>query len=115
MQVQIVTQNHPLGDWNREHLQNRLRRSLARFVHRIESVTVSFEDVNGPRGGIDIQCRIRLLMFPRGEINVSAVGKSAYLAMHNAIQRAKRRLRRAAPDRSRDAAHYNLHSLKLGL
>lgn len=85
-------------------MQNRVRRALARFAHRIESATVCFEDLNEPRGGLDIQCRVRLLMLPRGEINTSAEERSAYLALHSAIQRSKRRVRTLTPDWSRKVA-----------
>jgi len=105
MQVRIITQNLALADWERDLLLRRVRRTLVRFAHRIESVIVSFEDLNGPRGGIDIQCRIRVLMLPTGKINVSAEEMSAYLALYCAIQRAKRRLRTPTPDWSRNAAN----------
>lgn len=101
MRIRLITQNISLADWKRDLLQRRTERALARLAHRIESVSVSFEDLNGPRGGEDTQCRIRLQLLPRGEINASAVDTSAYLAFHGALQRVKRQLSTLTPALSR--------------
>ena len=38
-----------------------LTRSLDRFRHRLKKVFVFIDDVNGPRGGVDKQCRCVLI------------------------------------------------------
>jgi ribosome-associated translation inhibitor RaiA len=93
MKIQVNTQNVLLADWMRELMEQRIQRVLGRFTHRVEKAIVTFEDLNGPRGGLDTQCRLRLLLRPRGEVNVSAVGASVYMALRDAAQRAKRRLK----------------------
>ena len=90
MKVHVITQNIQLAEWMRDLVQRRILRALYRFAHRVAEAVVTFEDLNGPRGGMDVQCRLRLLLHPRGEINVSAVEATAYLALRDATQRAKR-------------------------
>jgi putative sigma-54 modulation protein len=43
-----------------DHVQNRLRFALRGFQERIRTVTIRFEDTNGPRGGIDKRCSVEL-------------------------------------------------------
>ncbi len=93
MHIQITMQNMLLTNALRELVHTRLRFALGRFAHRIEVAAVSFEDMNGPRGGRDVQCRIRLLLRPRGEINVSAVAVFPGAALSEAVQRACRHVR----------------------
>jgi hypothetical protein len=56
-------------------LQARIRTTLARrFGHSaplIERGTVRFEDVNGPRGGVDTVCRIKLVLSGRPSVQAS--------------------------------------------
>jgi putative sigma-54 modulation protein len=40
------------------YIERKIRRSLARFGHRITKVVVFLRDENGPRGGVDKACRI---------------------------------------------------------
>ncbi|HTB74323.1 MAG TPA: hypothetical protein VK762_13825 [Polyangiaceae bacterium] len=48
-----------------------LGRRLGRFATHIERATVRFEDVNGPRGGVDTVCRIQLTVSGRPPVLVS--------------------------------------------
>jgi hypothetical protein len=51
-----------LGDANRDEVRERLERKLAKLQGHIERVSVRFEDVNGPRGGVDALCRIKVVL-----------------------------------------------------
>ena len=90
MRIQITTQNMSLTKALREFVHTRLQYALGRFAHRIQEAAVSFEDVNGPRGGPDVHCRIKLLLRPRGEVNVPAVAVFPGDALSRAAQRAAR-------------------------
>jgi hypothetical protein len=46
----------------REYVRGRLGWRLGKFARHIERLTVRFEDVNGPRGGIDTACRIKVVI-----------------------------------------------------
>ena len=90
MRIQITTQKMSLSHALRELVHTRLNYTLGRLAQRIEAATVSFEDVNGPRGGPDVQCRVKLLLRPRGVVNVAAIAGSPGAALGEAAERAGR-------------------------
>jgi ribosome-associated translation inhibitor RaiA len=47
-----------LSDELREHAQKRLTFALRRFQDQIRHVRLRFEDVNGPRRGVDARCLV---------------------------------------------------------
>jgi hypothetical protein len=56
----------------RPHARELLGRRLGRFATHIERATVRFEDVNGPRGGVDTLCRIQLTVSRRPTVFVES-------------------------------------------
>lgn len=44
------------------YVRERAGSKLGKFATSIERVTVRFEDENGPKGGVDIDCKIKLVM-----------------------------------------------------
>ena len=54
--------------------ENRIRTQIARRIEHatgvIERITVRFDDVNGPKGGIDTLCRIKAVLKGRPSIVV---------------------------------------------
>lgn len=52
----------PLDSDFRDLVRARLGRRLGKFAKRIERVSVRFEDVNGPRGGVDTVCRAKAVL-----------------------------------------------------
>lgn len=74
-----------------DHIERRLRFALARFGSRIQKAVVFLEDSNGPRGGIDKNCRI--LVKTRGcGVLVSAVADSDWFTV---VDRATTRIGRS--------------------
>jgi hypothetical protein len=49
-----------LGAGFTQLMEQRLAAALRRFGSRVERLTVRFEDLNGPKGGVDTACRIQL-------------------------------------------------------
>ena len=70
-------------------IQRRFTFALDRFAHSIREVEVSLSDVNGPRGGIDKICRVRLRLYPRGIL----VAKSASSSLQHAARDAGMKVR----------------------
>jgi putative sigma-54 modulation protein len=66
-----------------------LTSALGRFEHRLRTVRVWLEDVNGPRGGVDNRCRIDIELRPRGVISVSASESDELAAAAKAANRAR--------------------------
>jgi len=75
----------------KDRVTHRLHFALGRFVNKIARVYVTLEDVNGPRGGQDKRCRLRLV-FANGGAPLLAEDTDAQLFV--AIDRAALRLSR---------------------
>jgi hypothetical protein len=56
-------------------IEDRMRRKLSRRIGHaaplVERGTIRFEDINGPRGGVDTECRIKLVLSGRPSIQAS--------------------------------------------
>jgi hypothetical protein len=51
-----------LDDDDRAEIRRRTRTLFARYGEVVERVTVRIRDLNGPRGGVDIACRIKVVL-----------------------------------------------------
>jgi hypothetical protein len=84
---------------HRSAIRRILASALGRFSRRVRNIRVLLEDVNGPRGGMDIRCRIDVHFRPRGRITVAAQAIDEYVATARAASRARelvdRRVKRA--------------------
>lgn len=89
----------PLPEVARRSVEQRLRRAIAPFGTRIQRASIRFEDVNGPRGGVDIRCAIKLVVSGTESIVVEERAASVREAVARVIPRVARAVRRHA-DRS---------------
>jgi len=78
----------------RRRIHRRLGWRLGKFAPRIERLTVRFEDVNGPRGGIDVACRIKAVVSGVPSVVVTEIARSPVAAFDRAGQRIERVVRR---------------------
>ena len=51
-----------LDERDRAYIRRRLGEKLGKYASSIERVTVRVRDVNGPRGGVDLLCRIKVVL-----------------------------------------------------
>jgi ribosome-associated translation inhibitor RaiA len=51
-----------LDDDDRVYIRRRLGEMLGKYAASIERVTVRLRDINGPRGGVDLLCRIKVVL-----------------------------------------------------
>jgi len=94
MRFQIQGNRISVGEELRDYLDLRLRFALSRFQHRIRSVAVGLKDLNGPRGGVDKHCRIRVELIPSGSVTVAETDADLRAAIAHAAERAGRTVRR---------------------
>jgi hypothetical protein len=74
---------------HRRAVRRSLTSTLGRFERRLRKIHVWLEDVNGPRGGVDIRCRIDIEFRPRGTISVTALAIDEFAAAAKAAARAR--------------------------
>ena len=51
-----------LDDEEHAHIARKLGTKLGKFANSIERVSVRLTDVNGPRGGVDQRCRVKVVL-----------------------------------------------------
>lgn len=100
MRVQVRSRDFELTDALRHFTKKRLGVALDRFRDRIKRIDASLADLNGPRGGIDKQCRLRVHLAGRGEVIARATGTDLYAAIVQAVRRMRDRVARTFALRS---------------
>ncbi len=60
MQITIKSTEMPLTSERRQQIERRVAFAMSRLAWRVQRVDVSLGDLNGPRGGVDKQCRVRV-------------------------------------------------------
>lgn len=94
MRVDIRWKGQPKSQSLADHVQNRLRFALHGFREKVRTFTVRFEDINGPRGGIDKRCSVELTG-AFGILVVEASDSNFYTAADLALSRAERAVAKA--------------------
>jgi putative sigma-54 modulation protein len=93
VKLRIAARSIPLNPLIRELVDRRIHFALGRFAQRISEVVVHFEDVNGPRGGVDQRCRIEASVLPWGRMTAHATEPDAAAALSHASARIARRIK----------------------
>jgi ribosome hibernation promoting factor len=87
MKLDIVGQQIAVTKVLSMHIERRLQFALGRFGARVTRVAVTLTDLNGPRGGIDKQCRIIASLAPKGEVVVEVRDADIFIAIDRAADR----------------------------
>lgn len=77
------------------YVRRKLGRKLGKFAMSIERVSVRVEDVNGPRGGLDKHCRIKIVLAGLPSVLVEQRSNSLQGAMDGALSKAERVVHKA--------------------
>lgn len=94
-----------LSDDEREYMRRKLGRKLGKYGSAMERVTVRVRDVNGPRGGVDIACRIKVVLSGLPSAVFEARGATAEAAFDSALAGVERVVRRSIRQRRTPARH----------
>lgn len=89
----------PLDEGDRAYLRRKLGRKLGKVAPRIERTSVRIEDVNGPRGGIDKRCRIKVVLSGLPSVVVEERDRVLQAAMDRALRRTERAVMQAVQSR----------------
>jgi hypothetical protein len=84
-----------LDDEDREDIRRRLGRALGKHSSAIERVTVRLRDINGPRGGVDVRCRIKVVLSDLPSIVVERQATTLRPAFRGALTAVDQAVRRA--------------------
>jgi hypothetical protein len=90
-----VSRRLRLDDDARGHVLKRMSQQLERLGPGLQRASVRFEDVNGPRGGVDTVCRLKLVLAGLPSVLNEARGTEPREAFDRAVPPAMRAARSA--------------------
>ncbi len=93
MQMIVRSQSFKLPPELSDYVQKRLEAGLRRFSDRIDRVMVLLTDVNGPKGGADQQCEMKVKLKSSGIIVAKATDVDIALAVGHALDRVLRQIK----------------------
>jgi putative sigma-54 modulation protein len=77
------------------YVRQKLGRKLGKFARRVERASVRVDDINGPRGGVDKRCRIKVVLSGLPSVIVEHRHESLRAALDGALARVERAVRQA--------------------
>jgi putative sigma-54 modulation protein len=93
-QTSIRIEDKAAGRLPRTHVMSRMNQLLKRLPVRPLSASVTFSDVNGPKGGADKRCAILVSLPGEPSIRVERIATSARLAFDRTYERVQRQTER---------------------
>jgi hypothetical protein len=84
-----------IDDDERDYVRRKLTANFARYARSVQRVSVRLRDINGPRGGVDIQCRIKVVLSGLPSVVVELQAELYRVAFSGALYAAERAVRRA--------------------
>jgi len=89
-----------LGAYGRAYIRHKLGARIGKFASAIQRVSVRTEDLNGPRGGVDQVCRIKVVLsglptvvFEHRDASLNAAIDGALAGVERAVRRTMQRKR----------------------
>jgi ribosomal subunit interface protein len=87
MELEIRGQNIRIGDRLHEQVERQMNFALGQFDTWISGVTVHLEDINGPKGGVDKQCRVLVNLKGGKTLKIEDVDTDITVAVNRAADR----------------------------
>ena len=107
MRLMIRSLNAKLSDTLQDTIERQFQYALSRFESRIDSVQFTMWDNNGPRGGIDQECKVLVHLHDGTDIAVSEVQDNLLAAVARVVDRVAQAVTRTL-ERRRDIAHVRM-------
>jgi ribosome-associated translation inhibitor RaiA len=95
-----------VGDRDRDDIARKLGTKLGKFGSSIERITVRLSDVNGPKGGRDQHCQVKVVLNGLPTVVVNETHSMLAHAVDRAIDAAVRAVRRSVQRRRLKALHH---------
>lgn len=89
MDFKVHGANIEVTDAITSHVQNRFTAALDKHERQVEDITIRLEDINGPKGGVDMRCQATIHLRPGDMVVVEDVQEDLYAAISVAADRAK--------------------------
>lgn len=94
MKIDIRTQGIAVSDDLREHIERCVNFGLDWAEQDVNRVVISLSDINGPRGGSDKRCHLRIPLSRMREVVIEEVASDLQAAIAHAVDRAAGSLER---------------------
>ena len=94
-----------LDDEQLSYVRRKLGIKLGKFTSSIERVSVRVSDVNGPRGGVDQRCRVKVVLSGLPSVVVERRHADAEAAIDSALRATEESLRRVVRRRRMKPLH----------
>jgi hypothetical protein len=89
VQLTVKTRGVALSEKLLGVIRGSIASAVGRFAERVTRVVVRVDDTNGPRGGVDTECRMTLQLDRGRGLTVSAVAPNEFAAVGRAAARAR--------------------------
>ena len=94
MKLDIQARDFSLTDSIQTYVKERINYLFSTRYDQIQRITVRLGDVNGPRGGEDKRCRVKITLPRLNEIVIEDVQANLYVAISRAMERASHTVNR---------------------
>lgn len=90
MRLTIQANGFLLTQALRNHTEDRVASALGWARQHLRKLVVSLSDINGPRGGVDKRCHMKVMLGTGQEVIIEDVEADLYVAINRAAERADR-------------------------
>jgi ribosomal subunit interface protein len=87
MELEIRREDVRLDNRLRQHIERRVGFALGQFGNKVSRVTVQLADINGPRGGVDKQCRLLVRLRDGNFLKIEDLDEDVSAAVSRAADR----------------------------
>ena len=94
MPIEIQARSFVLSQELAIYIERRIRFTFSNRFEQIQSIRIVLYDINGPRGGVDKRCCIKVALPRLRDVVIEDTESSLYTAIDRAVSRAGRTVNR---------------------